>query len=123
MRISVGGYSFHRALESGKQDIFQYVRDCKALGATQLDAWNAQLAPVHSGDDVARAGRHPDQAALSPQDDEYLRRVRAAADEAGLPFGCLAVDGAHIYEPTQEARDANRRVADRWLDAAAILGA
>ena len=50
-------------------------------------------------------------------------RSRTAAEEAGLPFGCIAVDGAHIYEPTEEARAENRARAYRWLDIAGYLGA
>ena len=123
MDISIGGFSFHRLLASGQQDMFRYITDCKELGATQLDPWNAQLAPVKSGDDVVKAGSDPERAELTSQDDAYLQRVKAAADEAGLPFGCLAVDGAHIYEPTAEARAANRALADRWLEVAQILGA
>ncbi len=123
MRISIGGYSFHLLLEKGEQDFFGYIADCKRLGATQLDPWNAQLAPIQSGGDVARAGTDPEGAELTAQDDDYLKRVKAAADEAGLPFGCIAVDGAHIYEEEEAARDANRRLADRWLEVAQILGA
>lgn len=123
MDISIGGFSFHRLLESGWQDIFQYIADCKTLGATQLDPWNAQLAPIRDGDLVAHAGADPGHAQLSAQDDEYFTRVRAAADAAGLPFGCIAVDGAHLYEEDPAARAAHRALADRWLDVARILGA
>lgn len=123
MKISIGGFSFHRLLESGKQDIFGYIRDCKALGATQLDPWNAQLAPLRSGDEAAKAGSDPAHARLSAQDDSYLRQVRDAADKAALPFGCIAVDGAHIYEPDPAARESNRRLADRWLEVGRLLGA
>ena len=123
MNISIGGFSFHRLLASGRQDMFRYITDCKALGATQLDPWNAQLAPVKSGDDVVKAGSDPERAELTSQDDAYLQRVKVAADEAGLPFGCLAVDGAHIYEPAEEGRAANHALADRWLEVAQILGA
>ena len=121
--ISIGGFSFHRLLESGQQDIFKYIADCKELGATQLDPWNAQLAPIQSADSVVKAGSDPAHAKLSAKDDDYLLCVRQASDDAGLPFGCIAVDGAHIYEPTAEARAANRRLADRWLEVAALLGA
>ncbi|HNR30327.1 MAG TPA: TIM barrel protein [Candidatus Hydrogenedentes bacterium] len=123
MRLSIGGYSFHRLLEAGRQDMFRYIRDCKELGATQLDPWNAQLAPIRDADQVVHAGSDPGHAQLTAQDDAYLMRVREAAEEAGLPFGCIAVDGAHIYEPDPAARDANRRLADRWLEVARILGA
>ena len=123
MRLSIGGYSFHRLLQAGKQDIFQYIADCRQLDATQLDPWNAQLAPIRNADHVIKAGSDPRNAQLTSQDDDYVHRVRAAADSAGLPFGCIALDGCHIYEPTPEAREANRCLADRWLAVAEILGA
>ncbi len=56
MQIGICSYSFHRLLADGKQDIFQYIRDCKALGCTQLDPWNAHLSDLKSGDDVLRLG-------------------------------------------------------------------
>jgi sugar phosphate isomerase/epimerase len=56
-------------------------------------------------------------------DEVFLDRVRETAEAAGLPFGCLAVDGAHIYEPTAAARAENRRKAYRWIDVAERLGA
>ncbi len=40
-----------------------------------------------------------------------------------MPFGTIAVDGAHIYEVSEEAREANRARAYRWIDVAAKLGA
>lgn len=123
MRLSIGGYSFHRLFEAGQQDIFRYIADCRDLGATQLDPWNAQLAPIRDGDQVFMAGSDPGHAELTAQDNAYLERVRRAADEAGLPFGCVAVDGAHIYEPEPAARETNRRLASRWLDVATVLGA
>jgi len=54
---------------------------------------------------------------------DYLARIKAAADSAGLPFGCLAVDGAHIYEPSPDARQAQQIKAYRWLNIAEQLGA
>jgi sugar phosphate isomerase/epimerase len=41
---------------------------------------------------------------------------------SGLPWGLLAVDGAHIYEPSEDARAANRARAYRWLEIAGTLG-
>ena len=29
MKFSVASYSFHRELESGRQDMFKYITDCK----------------------------------------------------------------------------------------------
>lgn len=123
MKLSVASWSFHRLLESGKQDMFQYIADCKNLGCTQLDPWNGHLAPLVQEDEGVKSGSNPLQTSFSTEGLAYVDRVKAAAEQAGLPFGCLAVDGAHIYEPTPEARQINRAAAYRWLDVAKRLGA
>ena len=122
MKFSACSYSFHRLLASGQQDIFKYIEDCKALGMAQLDPWNAHLAVITDNDTVIKTGRDPENSELSAQSDEYIDRVKAAADAVGLPFGCIAVDGAHIYEPTPEARQVNRASAYRWIDVVQRLG-
>ncbi|UVI32867.1 sugar phosphate isomerase/epimerase family protein [Paenibacillus spongiae] len=124
MEISVCSFSFHRLLAAGKQDIFQYIIDSKNLGCTHLEPWNAHLAKIDQGQDVLHAGSNPDKSHhLTAMDDGYLDEVKAAADEAGLPFGCIAVDGAHIYEQDEEARRTNRAKAYRWISIAERLGA
>ena len=124
MEIAICSFSFHRLLAAGKQDIFQYIDDCKALGCTQLDPWNAHLADVKKADDVLFAGRNPDKSEyLSGADEDYIEQVRDHAEKVGLPFGCIAVDGAHIYDPDPEKRLANRGRAYRWLEIAQKLGA
>lgn len=122
MQLSIAGYSFHRLLEAGQQDIFKYITDCRDLGATQLDPWNEQLTVVFAGDLALRAANGQTAPGLSAEEKAYLLRMRQAAEDAGLPFGCLAVDGAHIYEPEPAEREINRLIADRWLEAAEILG-
>ncbi len=124
MELGICSYSFHRLLAAGKQDIFKFIGDCKDLGCTQLDPWNAHLSDLKKGDDALRAGDNPHLShnLLSPTDEEYLEKIEEAADASGLPWGTLAVDGAHIYEPTEEARLANRATAYRWLDIAGKLG-
>ncbi len=125
MELSICSYSFHRLLEAGQQDVFKYISDCHALGCTQLDLWNGHLPSLL--DDEA----HPEgpssftleYAQLSAAEMDYLARIKAAADMAGLPFGCLAVDGAHIYEASPEARRAQQIKAYRWLNIAEQLGA
>ncbi len=104
MRYSVCSYSFHRTFDAGEMDIFAYINWCKEFGFTQLDPW---MKHVEAGF----------------EDDAYVDRVKKAAEDAGLPFGCLAVDGAHIYEPTAAARAENRQRAYRWIDVAERLGA
>lgn len=100
MDYSLCSYSLHRTVAAGKMDIFGYMAYCKEAGFTLLDPWMKHLEAGYT-------------------DNGYLDRVKAAAE---LPFGCLAVDGAHIYEPTAEARAHNREVAYRWLDIAQYLG-
>jgi len=112
--ISVASYSFHRLLESGKQDIFRYITDCKQLGCTLLDPWIEHLAPLKADSDAVD---------LNADDQAYLKQVKAAADATGLPFGCIAVDGAHIYDPHPAVRTQNRIMAYRWLNIAEMFGA
>jgi sugar phosphate isomerase/epimerase len=117
MDIGICSYSFHRALASGKQDIFGFITACRELGCTQLDPWNAHLAVVKQGD-----AQPAPEWALSAEENDYLDRVEAAADESGLPWGTLAVDGAHIYDADEAVRTANRARAYRWLEVADRLG-
>ena len=119
MDIGICSYSFHRMLASGKQDVFGFITTCKELGCTQLDPWNAHLALIKLGD---AAGAIAPDAELSGPEADYLARVEAAADESGLPWGTLAVDGAHIYDADEAVRAANRARAYRWLDVADRLG-
>jgi sugar phosphate isomerase/epimerase len=123
MELSICSFSFHRLLAAGKQDMFRYIADCRRLGATQLDPWDEHLAPLKNSEELWRTRVDPEDIQLSPQDRDYLDRVKRAAEDAGLPFGCIAVDGAHIYEPTPAARRANRVAAYMWLEVAARLGA
>lgn len=123
MRFSVASYSFHRELKAGRQDIFKYITDCKDLGCTQLDPWNGHLAPLIAEDEQIRTSKNPTQATFSQAGLDYVVKVKAAADAVGLPFGCVAADGSHVWEESEEARVANRACAYRWLDVARRLGA
>ncbi len=123
MQFSIASYSFHRELASGRQDMFKYITDCKELGCSQLDPWNSHLAPLVVEDEQIRASSNPTQTTFSQAGLEYVARVKAAADAVGLPFGCVAADGSHVWEPTEEARAANHACAYRWLDVAHRLGA
>lgn len=123
LKLAICSFSFHRLLAEGKQDMFRYITDCRELGCTQLDPWNAHLADLKKGDDVLHVGHNPGTGKLSAAADEYIANVKAAADKAGMPFGCIAVDGAHVYEEDTAARAVNRAVAYRWLDIARRLGA
>jgi len=102
LQIGICSYSFHRLLEGGRQDMFQYILDCRKLDCTQLDPWNEHFAAT---------------------EDAYLAKVKEAAKRAELPFGLIAVDGGHIHEPTAEARAARRKTAYQWIEIAKKLGA
>ena len=123
MELSICSYSFHRLLEAGQQDVFQYISDCHALGCTQLDLWNGHLPSLLDDEARSPSSFTPEYAQLSPAEMDYIARIKAAADSAGLPFGCLAVDGAHIYEDSPEARQAQQIKAYRWLNIAGQLSA
>jgi sugar phosphate isomerase/epimerase len=85
-------------------DAFGYNTFCKEAGFTQLDPWNAHIARAYD-------------------DNGYLAELKASGEDVGLPYGCIAVDGAHIYEPSAAARAENQRHRLRWLEIAAELGA
>ena len=122
MELSLCSYSFHHLLEAGRHDVFQYINDCRALGCTQLDLWNGHLPSLLDDKGRSPSTITPEYAQLSPAELDYLASIKAAAESAGLPFGCLAVDGAHIYEPDPEARHAQQIKAYRWLNIGEQLG-
>jgi sugar phosphate isomerase/epimerase len=122
MQLGICSYSFHRTMAAGAMDFGGYIETCKELGCTQLDPWNAHFSPM-DGAQAIHAGRNPSQSQhVSPPDEPFVLEIRREAQRAGLPFGTMVVDGAHIYEPTQEARQENRERAFRWIDVAAALG-
>ncbi|MEX1019148.1 MAG: TIM barrel protein [Litorilinea sp.] len=104
LQVSVCSYSFHQMLKAGQMDIFQYIAWNDKHGFSQLEPWMAHLEPGYA-------------------DDGFVQKVKDAATACGLKFGCLAVDGVHIYEPDAAARAANRERAKRWMDIAQMLGA
>ncbi|MBV7336244.1 sugar phosphate isomerase/epimerase [Chloroflexi bacterium TSY] len=108
MQYSICSYSFRRDFEAGTMDIDGYIHWNKENGFTQLDPWMKHLEEGY---------------AVGLAADTFLSKVKKSAASVDLPFGCIAVDGAHIYEPTAESRAANRQVAYRWIDIAGALGA
>jgi len=123
MELSLCSYSFHRLLEAGNHDVFKYISDCHTLECTQLDLWNGHLPSLLDDDARAPSSFTQEYTQLSPAEMDFLAGIKAAADSAGLPFGCLAVDGAHIYESSPEARQAQQIKAYRWLNIAEQLSA
>lgn len=103
-RYSICSYSFRRAFEADSMDFAGYVEFNRRHGFTQLDPWMKHLEPAL-------------------HDSLWLADAKKMAEDAGLPFGCIAVDGGHIYEETPAQRAARADVAYRWLDIAAALGA
>jgi sugar phosphate isomerase/epimerase len=123
MQLGICSYSFHRLMACGEMDFAGYVQICKELGCTQLDPWNAHLTPIGDGAQALHAGHNPSRSQhLSAPDESFVKQIKQLADDAAMPFGTMVVDGAHIYEPAEQARRENRERAYRWLDVAAMLG-
>lgn len=125
MKLSICSYSFNKLLASGKQDIFKYITDCKDLGCTQLDPWMAHLEPIQLACAEWRKVPFPTESRSFLTSDEirYLSEVRRAAERVNLPFGCIAVDGGHMYDKDPAFRNSSRAIAYRWIDACSYLGA
>ena len=102
--FSIISYSFRHSFETGRMDLHGYMQFCADNGFTRLDPWMLHLEP-------------------GLEDERWLARVKERAADLGLPFGCVAVDGGHIYESEPETREETRRVRERWLDVAEYLGA
>lgn len=103
-------------------DFAGFARASKELGCTQLDPWNAHLAAV-GGENSLFAGKNPDKAELGVGDQAAIEQIAQIAQETGLPFGIIAVDGAHIVEESEAKRQENRLNAYAWLAVAQQLGA
>ena len=103
-KFSICSYSFRRSFESGAMDYRGYVAFNQNNGFSQLDPWMQHIEPALS-------------------DKGWLADAKRIADDAGLPYGCVAVDGGHVYEKTGVERAERREMAYRWLDVAESLGA
>ncbi len=103
-KFSICSYSFRRSFESGAMDYRGYVAFNQSHGFFQLDPWMQHIEPAL-------------------KDRSWLANAKSMAEDAGLPYGCIAVDGGHIYEETAVKRAQRREMAYRWLDVAESLGA
>ena len=109
--ISIFSYSFHRTLAAGKQDIFKFITDCKALGVNNIELWSG-----HFDDGSGQPKNYP------PQDAAYIQKVKQAIADNGMSLGCIGADAAHVYDYDQAANKGNRERAYQWIDIAAELG-
>ncbi|MDE0078973.1 MAG: sugar phosphate isomerase/epimerase [Caldilineaceae bacterium] len=103
-QFSICSYSFRRSFESGAMDYRGYVEFNQRHGFSQLDPWMKHVEPAL-------------------EDRAWLADAKSMAEDAGLPYGCIAVDGGHMYEADAARQSECREMALRWLDVAASLGA
>jgi sugar phosphate isomerase/epimerase len=123
MKLGICSFAFHRTWAAGTMDFPGLIQACKDLGCTQLDPWNAHLNEPTKGEDTVRAGRNPQDARLGTPSDEYVDVLVEQVKAGGLPVGCVAVDGGHIYEAEADKRALNNERAHRWIDISGKLGA
>jgi len=128
MKLSICSYSFHRLLEQGKLDIFQYIDLCKQLGCTHLQPWNAHFVKPSDLKKVVELGKTPwegkDSAWLDPPSDKsFLNDIKKYADMKELKFELICVDRAYIYDENKEIMMENRKRAYKWIETAEILEA
>lgn len=121
MRLGICSFSLHRTVAAGQMDFAGFVALNRRLGCTQLDPWCAHLEGGGDGANQLHAGRNPQEAELGLPPAARLPQLKAAA--AGMPWGCIAVDGAHIWEDDPVKRAHNRARASAWLKLAREFGA
>ena len=103
-KFSICSYSFRHSFDSGQMEYRDYVEFNRIHGFSQLDPWMKHVEPALD-------------------DRRWLADAKRMAEDAGLPYGCIAVDGGHIYETTAAERLERRETAYRWLDVAESLSA
>lgn len=121
MRLGICSFSLHRTVAAGAMDFAGFVALNRRLGCTQLDPWCAHLEGGGDGANQLHAGRNPGLADLGLPPPARVPQLKAAA--AGMPWGCIAVDGAHIWEQDPAKRAHNRARASAWLKLAREFGA
>jgi sugar phosphate isomerase/epimerase len=124
--FSVITFSFKRTFHDGKMDLFSCMDRCADMGLRGIDPWSAHLAKLKDPAKLLFTGTHPGQSevVLDAEDEAFLDSVREHAEKRGLVLGCVAADGpTYIYEPEAWKREACRKLAKRWIDAASRLGA
>ncbi|MBV6714042.1 sugar phosphate isomerase/epimerase family protein [Paenibacillus chitinolyticus] len=111
MKVSVGGFSFNQAFLNGTMDVFGYLETVRyRYGLATVDLWNGQFADRS----------HP---LLKLPDREYLKKIRQAMDEKEMTLVNIAIDGAHLWDPDADKREALHKNALEYLDASILLGA
>jgi sugar phosphate isomerase/epimerase len=111
MKTSICSYSFYRMVKDGKQDMFQYITDCNELGVDLIDPWSGYSEAPGQERGQPPLMDNPDYA-------DDIDKIKTEGDAVEMPFGCVALDRAHIYEPIE----ANRQRTSQWLDVTARLG-
>lgn len=123
MRLAICSFALHRTFASGGMDLAGYAAFCREIGCATVDPWNAHLTDPADGADTVRAGRNPHDARLGVPSAAHIATVADVLRAGGLPVGCIAVDGAHVYDADPEKRRLHRERAHAWIDIARTLGA
>ncbi len=103
MKSSVSSYSFSQYLRDGRLQLEELPERAVKMGFAAMD-----FTTLPEADREERL--------------RLARRIRAAADAAGLPIACYAV-GAMLYQPSEDATEAEIDRLRGELEIAAILGA
>jgi sugar phosphate isomerase/epimerase len=103
MNISIASYAFYGLLAEGRIDIFGYLESCKyRYGMDTADIWNGMFPSIEP---------------------EFLKKVKEGLAERELTLVNLCVDGPHIWEDDQAAREKNYKDALAYMKVADYLGA
>ncbi len=103
MKVSIISYSFFGLQSAGMRDAFGYLESVRyRYGLDAADLWSGSLAST---------------------DDGYIEKVKEALAGRELTLACLAVDGAHIWDPDPLVREEHHQRALAYLRIAERLGA
>lgn len=103
MKIAVASYSFHKTMEEGKCDVFNYLNLLKyRYGLTTADIWTGYLPDL---------------------DDGFIGKIRGAMDREGIELANLCVDGPYLWVDDPQQRAAHKKQMLEYIQVADKLGA
>ena len=105
MKLSLSSWSFYPLTSKGEMDVVDVVDKAKELGFSAVEIVDASFLPVED---------------LEGQM-EIAKRIKARADELGMPINCYAIGAVLYYDNDEDSKKEVERVKGQ-LDIAKAMG-
>lgn len=105
MKLSLSSWSFYPLTSKGEMDVVEVVDKAKELGFSAVEIVDASFLPIEDLEEQKK----------------IARKIRARADELGMPINCYAIGAVLYYDNDEDSAREVERVKGQ-LDLAKILG-